>query len=235
MRRMRAAALASFVCLVSSPVASADRPPFSVVDQPSQDGRCIDDTGAGDLDRSETACLAQIRDVAQRNGSGLKLAFRNGRTRIYRNQDAKCADGDAKGCVKFQLTGYFTDHDLILLECGRLEGVDWLLVRADTGDEIGIVAPPHYSPEKRWLVSVASHQGPAGPPDGIDVIPAKRDRTIKDWHYRTPDDGKWRYEFERWDGEDQIVISAKSIGDTASPRSIAVYRKKNEWLFKEPR
>ncbi|MGJ5179278.1 hypothetical protein ACQR16_14455 [Bradyrhizobium oligotrophicum] len=211
----------------------ADRPAFAIVDHPSQDGRCIDDTGHGDLDRSEAACIAQIPNLAQRNGAGLKLTFRNGHTRVYRNQDAKCASGDAKGCVKFQLTGYFPDHDLMLLECGRLEGVDWLLVRADTGDEIGIVAPPHYSPEKRWLAAVASRQGSSSLPDGIDVIPAKRDRVLKDWHYRTPEDGKWQFEFERWDGEDEIVLTAKPVGDAATmPRSVVVHRRKTEWLFK---
>ncbi|WP_315782155.1 MULTISPECIES: hypothetical protein [unclassified Bradyrhizobium] len=232
MSRMRGLAAASFLCLISGIAAGAERPAFSVVDHPSQDGRCSDDRGRGDLDRSETACLAQIPNVAQRNGSALKLTFRNGHTRVYRNQDAKCASGDAKGCVKFQLTGYFPDHDLILLECGRLDGVDWLLVRGDTGDEIGIVAPPHYSPEKRWLVSVASRQSRSGPADGIDVIPAKRDRNLKDWHHRTPEDGKWRYEFERWDNEDQIVLSAKPVGDTATPHLVAIHRRKNAWLFK---
>nr|WP_244440651.1 hypothetical protein [Bradyrhizobium oligotrophicum] len=234
MRKMRAAAPAAFFCLISSVVAGAERPPFSVVDHPSQDGRCVDDNGKGDLDRSEPACLAQIPDLAQRQGSGLQLTFRNGRKRVYRNQDAKCASDEAKGCVKYQLTGYFPGDDLILIERGHWEGVDWLLVRADSGDEIGIVAPPHYSPEKRWLVSAASSLGPSGPPDGIDIVAAKHDRALKDWHYRTPDDGKWGYEFERWDSEDQIVLSAKPVGD-AAPRPVTILRKKNEWLFKEPR
>lgn len=217
---------------IGSAAAGGERPAFSVVDRPSQDGRCADDTGRGDLDRSETACLAQIPELAQRNGASLKLTFRNGRARIYRNQDAKCSDSNDQVCVKYQLTGYFPDHDLLLIERGRLEGIDWLLVRADTGDEIGLVAPPHYSPERRWLAAVTGRLGSSGPPDGIDIIPARRDRTLKDWHYRTPEDSKWRYEFDRWDGEDQIILSAKPIGDEAAPRPVAIQRKKSEWHFK---
>ncbi|WP_306577735.1 hypothetical protein [Bradyrhizobium sp. SRS-191] len=232
MSRMHAVRFATLLCLVTCTGAQAERPAFAVVDRPSQDGRCIDDPGRGDLDRSEAACLAQLSAFAQRSGSSLKLTFRNGRTRIYRNQDARCAEGDIKTCVKFQLTGYFPEHELILIECGRLEGVDWILVRADIGDEIGIVAPPHYSPEKRWLVSVVARRSSSGPPEGIDIIPTKRDRMLKDWHYRTPEDSKWRYEFERWDGEDQIVLSAKPTEDTAMPRLVAIHRKKSEWLFK---
>ncbi|WP_244422322.1 hypothetical protein [Bradyrhizobium sp. ORS 285] len=232
MSRMRAVGWATLLCLITCTRTHAERPAFSVVDHPSQDGRCVEDMGRGDLDRSETACLAQIPSFAQRSGAALKLTFRNGRSRIYRNQDAKCAEGDTKACVKFQLTGYFPDHDLMLIECGRLDGVDWLLVRADNGDEVGIVAPPHYSPEKRWLVAVAARQGSSGPPEGIDIIPTKRDRTLKDWHYRTPEDSKWRYEFERWDGEDQIVLSAKPTEDTATPRLVTIHRKKSEWVFK---
>ncbi|MGJ4951908.1 hypothetical protein [Bradyrhizobium sp. HKCCYLS20291] len=230
MSKALAIGLATLCCFAGG-AAHAERPAFAIVDHPSQDGRCIGDNGTGDLDRSETACLAHVPELAQRRGAALQLTFRNRRTRVYRNEDAKCA-GDDKGCVKYQLTGYFPDHDLLLLERGRPEGIDWLLVRADIGDEIGIVAPPHYSPSKRWLVSVTSRLESSGPPDGIDVIPAKRDRTLKDWHYRTPEDGKWRYEFERWDSEDEIVLTAKPNGDTAAPRPVAIRRKKSEWLFK---
>jgi hypothetical protein len=235
MSRMHVAWPAVLACLIMGVAANAERPAFAVVDQPSQDGRCIDDTGRGDLDRSEPACLAQIPDIAQRSDSALKLTFRNKRTRVYRNQDAKCTGEAVDGCVKYQLTGYFPAHDLLLIERGHWEGVDWLVVRADTGDEAKIVAPPHYSPENRWLVSVASSIGRSGPPDGIDIIPAKRDPALKDWHYRSPDGSQWRYEFERWEGEDRVILSAKSVGDDAPPRLIAIQRKKAEWLFKEPR
>ena len=117
--------------------------PYSFSDHPSQDGRCIGDHGVGDIDRSEKACLEQVSELAQRIGTGLQLKFRNGKTRIYLNEEAKCQSSDADGCVKYQLTGYFPEHDLILIEVDYWEGVSWLLVRANTGDDAAIVAPPH--------------------------------------------------------------------------------------------
>lgn len=69
---------------------SAAATPYSFSDHPSQDGRCIGDNGVGDIDRSESACLAQIGGTAQRIGPGLQLKFGNGYTKIYLNEDAKC-------------------------------------------------------------------------------------------------------------------------------------------------
>ncbi|XUM19488.1 hypothetical protein ACRAVF_17260 [Bradyrhizobium oligotrophicum S58] len=54
-------------------------------------------------------------------------------------------------------------------------------------------------------------------------------------HHRTPETGKWCYEFARWNGEDKIILSAKPIEDTATPRSVVIHRKRSEWPFKSPR
>ena len=97
--------------------------PYSVSDHPSQDGRCIGDHGVGDIDRSEKACLEQVSELAQRVGPGLQLKFRNGKTRIYLNEEAKCQATEADGCVKYQLTGYFPEHDLILIEVDYWEEI----------------------------------------------------------------------------------------------------------------
>src|SRR5579871_95541 len=179
-----AAIVATTALLLSLATASAAPPKFSLSDHPSQDGRCIGDTGVGDLDRSERACLKQVGTLAQRVGPRLELRFRNGLTRVYLNEEAKCQSTEAEGCVKYQLTGYFPEHDLLLIEVSRWEGVEWLLVRAYTGNASEIVAPPHYSPGKRWLVSVASTIGDAGPTNGIDIVPATSDPARKEWHYR---------------------------------------------------
>jgi hypothetical protein len=165
--------IATAAALVAG-AASAASTPYSFSDHPSQDGRCIGDNGVGDIDRSESACLAQIGEIAQRIGPGLQLKFGTGYTKIYLNEDAKCQNDTADGCVKYQLTGYFPDHNIILIEVDYWEGVSYLLVWADTGDSTAIVAPPHYSPDKRWLASVASGEGPSGPPNGIDIVPSRR-------------------------------------------------------------
>ena len=170
----------------------------------------------------------------QRVGPGLQLKFRNGKTRIYLNEEAKCQSDDADGCIKYQLTGYFPEHDLILIEVSYWEGVSWLLIWANAGDETEIVAPPHYSPDRRWLASVASGEGPSGPPDGMDVVPSTPNASLKGWHYRTPDDGQWLYEFAGWDGSSRIKLLASSL--RAPQRSVptSIERRDGEWHLREP-
>jgi len=130
------------------------RAPFSDKLRSAKIGKSI--TRVGDLDRSEPACLKQIGELAERVGPGLQLKFRNGLTRVYLNEDVKCQTPEAEGCVKYRLAGYFPEHDLLLIEVGYWEDGSWLLVRADSGKTSEIVAPPHYSPSKHWLASVAS-------------------------------------------------------------------------------
>jgi len=209
--------------------------PYSFSDHPSQDGRCVGDHGVGDLDRSEKACLEQVGELARRVGPGLQLNFRNGNTRVYLNEDAKCQSTDAEGCIKYQLTGYFSEHDLVLIQIDYWEGASWLLVRAATGDAIEIVAPPHYSPDKRWLASVASSIGPAGPPDGMDVVPSVPDPSLREWHYRTPDDGEWLYEFAGWDGNSRVKLLASSIGAPQRDVQSSIELRNGEWQLAEPR
>lgn len=209
--------------------------PYSFSDHPSQDGRCVGDHGVGDIDRSEKTCLEQVGELAQRVGPGLQLKFRNGKTRIYLNEEAKCQANDANGCVKYQLTGYFPDHDLILIEVDYWEGASWLLVRANSGDDTAIVAPPHYSPDRRWLASVASSVGPAGPPNGMDVVPSTSNASVKEWHYRTPDDEQWLYEFAGWEGNARVKLLASSLRAPQRSVSGSIERRNGEWHLREPR
>ncbi|WP_439401988.1 hypothetical protein ACNJYA_02705 [Bradyrhizobium sp. DASA03068] len=112
---IRLATIATFAFFLIYATASAGVP-YSFSDHPSQDGRCVGDQGVGEIDRSEKACLAQVGDLAQRVGLGLQVKFRNGKTRIYLDEEAKCQSNDADGCIKYQLTGYFPEHELILIE-----------------------------------------------------------------------------------------------------------------------
>ena len=178
--------------------------------------------------------MKQIADIAQRVGPGLQLKFRNGYTRIYLNEEAKCQSDDASGCVKYQLTGYYPEHDIILIEVDYWEGVSWLLVRADAGRAAKIVAPPHYSPDRRWLVSVASGEGPSGPPNGTDIVPSVPDPSLKEWHYRTPDSGQWLYEFAGWKENNRVELLASSLRAPQRRVSAFITRLNGEWRLGEP-
>jgi hypothetical protein len=135
--------------------------------------------------------------------------------------------------VKYQLTGYFPEHSIILIEVDYWEGVSWLLVWTNTGESAAIVAPPHYSPDKRWLASVASAMGPSGPPNGMDIVASKRAPAVKEWHYRIPDDGKWLYEFAGWDGDNRVKLLASSLKAPQRNATTSIDRRKNEWHFSE--
>jgi hypothetical protein len=228
-------ALTATAALFSCATALADPPTFSLSDRPSQDGRCIGDKGVGDLDRSERACLEQVGDLGRRVGPGLQLKFRNGLARVYLNEDAKCQTPKAEGCVKYRLTGYFPKHDLLLIEVGYWEGGSWLLVHVDSGKTSEIVAPPHYSPGKLWLVSVASGVGPSGPPDGIDIVPATSDPSLKEWHYRSPDDDQWLYEFAGWEGDDHVELVATSTETPTKRVTAFVERRNGDWHLAGPK
>jgi hypothetical protein len=232
---IRIATVATTAVLFGCATASADPPKYSLSDHPSQDGRCIGDKGVGDIDRSEPACLAQMGELARRAGPGLQLKFRNGLTRVYVNEDAKCRSDEAKGCVKYQLTGYFPEHDLLLIEIDYREGASWLLVRAATGSASEVVSPPHYSPGKHWLVAVASGIGPSGSPDGIDVVPTTNDPSLREWPYRIPDDDQWLYEFAGWDGDDRVKLLATSTGTLTKRATAMVERRNGNWHFKGPK
>jgi hypothetical protein len=149
---------------------------YSLSNHPSQDGRCKGDMGIGDLDRMEKVCLDQLPDVMKRHGDALHLRFRNGSTRIYNNKSTGCDTGNDSDCIKYQVVGYFPRHSLLLLEMGYYEGVRWRIVGIQTGEEINILAPPHYSPNEKWLVSVSASIGPAGGGNGIDIVPTMLDQ-----------------------------------------------------------
>jgi hypothetical protein len=108
-------------------------------------------------------------------------------------------------------------------------------VRADTGTASEIVAPPHYSPSTGWLVSVASSIGPSGPPNGVDIVPSASDRSLKEWHYRVPDDDEWLYEFAGWDGDDHVNLLATSTGAPAKHLTASVERRSGEWHLVGPK
>jgi hypothetical protein len=208
----RRASILSLVvgCILTGPAAAQDVsfPPYAVTAHPSQDGRCQGDPGKADLDRSEKACLAQLASIATRKPDMLRLKFRNGSSKTYRDKPKECEGASAySNCVKYQLTGYFAKHGLLLIEIDYYEGVEWMLVRFDSGREAKIVAPPYYSPGENWLVSACWSDGPSSCENGIDLVPTTPDQTVRDWHYRPPNDDYLLSEFVGWDGESRVNLT----------------------------
>jgi hypothetical protein len=119
------------------------------------------------------------------------------------------------------------------------ESDEWHLVRQMNGTEELIVAPPRYSPDRKWLAAVNWSEGPlaaCGPDDnGIDIIPSVFDPAIPSFHYRTKEYAL--FEFVRWDGNDRLLTNVTmslypAEGMTKFP--VEVVRENGAWHLKWP-
>jgi len=210
--------------------------PYAMSDHPSQDGRCEGDTGKADLDRSEKACLQQLKDVASRKGKLLRLKFRDGSRRNYINRPSEELKGREDDAIEYKLTGYFPKLDLVLLEIGYWEGAQWMLVRLDSGKETKLHAPPHLSPGQEWLFSVCSSDGPSGCGNGMDIVPAGPDPKRHEWHYLVPDNDYTLYEFEGWDGDNRVKLTATfDAGDGLKPFPASLECVNGVWHLELPK
>ena len=226
----------SAISLLADPAsAQQEIPRYAFSAHPSQDGRCRGDTGHGDTDRSEKACLAELTGVATRDGDTLLLTFRNGRSKAYVNRLKECEQGE-EGCIEYKLTGYFPKHELALIKIGYYEGAEWMLVRLDDGKETTIVLPPHYSAHENWLVSVCSSDGPAGCENGIDIVPTRPDQTRGEWHCRVLPIDYTLYEFAGWDGDERVKLTVTfRVGSELKTFPASVDLIAGRWRLKLPK
>ncbi len=93
------------------------------------------------------------------------------------------------------------------VEISYYEGAEYLLVQLRSGKETRIHAPPHYSPNEKWLVAVCGSLGLSGCGNGIDSVPAATDDPSGEWHYLVPDNESAIYAFAGWDGDDRVRLS----------------------------
>jgi hypothetical protein len=223
------------VASLAGPAAAQEHPPYSFTDHPSQDGRCQGDTGVGDLDRSEKACLEQLTGVAAREGRTLRLTLGDGSSKVYadRREGCEATTGD---CINYELAGYFPKHRMVLLQISYYEGAEWRLVRLDGGKEAKVVVPPHYSPRQKWLVAACSGDGPSGCDNGIDIVPTLPDRAASEWHYRPPDNGYELFEFAGWDGDARVKLTVTfHVGKELKTFPASVDLVDGKWRLKMPK
>jgi hypothetical protein len=221
------------VSLLAGPATSLDQ---LAAAHPSQDGRCRGDTGSGDTDRSEKACLAQLAGIVTRQGDTLRLTLKNGSSKVYTNRSASACEQEEFGDCAYKLTGYFPRHGLILIQVGFYEGIEWILVRLDSGKEARMVAPPYYSSHQKWLVSVCWSDGPAGCPNGIDIIPTVPDQADREWHYQVPANDYTLYEFVSWDGDERVKLAVTfRVGEEMKKFPASVDRIDGRWRLKLPK
>ncbi|MGJ4883626.1 hypothetical protein ACQR06_20605 [Bradyrhizobium sp. HKCCYLRH1065] len=227
--------LVALATTIGPAAASADIP-YAMSEHPSQDGRCKGDTGKADLDRDEQACLAQLNDVVRRNGKSLEITFKDGSTRSYVTRLPDDLPGHEDDSVEYKLVSYFPEHELLLIEIGYWEGVQWMLLWLNRVIETKIHSPPHASPSRRWLFSVCSSEGPSGCGNGMEIVAAPFDLKLGGWSYLTPDDDYTFYEFDGWDGDDRVkLIATFKVGTEMKPFPASVERSNGRWQLKLPK
>jgi hypothetical protein len=160
----------------------------------------------------ERACIMQTAGSVARGGAGLHLKFDNGKSRLLKDK-ADC-ERNPDGCERYSLYDYFPKDRLFLVHDQGYESDAWLLISQRDGRQQRVVAPPGYSPNKRWLASTYATDGPDDANNGFDILPADLNPNAPAIHYRPTAYEQW--EFVRWDGDDRLLLNV-TVHDDGSP------------------
>jgi len=154
----------------------------------------------------EKACIPKTGSLATRSGGVLRLTLGSGAAKLYKDNQSKraCAKGPYESCRSYLLYDYFPAPRLFLVHVMYYESDEWILVRQQDGKEENIVAPPRYSPGKKWLASVFWTEGPSDGNNGIDIVPADSDSAEPAFHYRS--EGYELWEYVRWETDDRLTV-----------------------------
>lgn len=194
---------AGFRCHLSEPRDGACPHPAIVLDEQAKSTRY---ESAPYSRASEKACIPKTGALVTRRGGELRLTLGNGAVKLYKDNQSKkaCEKGPYESCKTYLLYDYFPEPRLLLVHVMYYESDEWLLVRQQDGREEQIVAPPRYSPGKKWLASVFWTDGPSDGNNGIDIVPANGDSTEPAFHYRS--EGYELWEYVRWESDDRLSV-----------------------------
>ncbi|WP_313754117.1 hypothetical protein [Bradyrhizobium sp. WYCCWR 12699] len=160
----------------------------------------------------ERACIGQTTGAVVRGGAGLQLKLDNGKMKLFKDK-ADC-ERNPDTCEIFSLYDYFPKDRLFLVHDQGYESDAWFLVSQRDGRQRRIVAPPGYSPSKRWLASVNAIDGPSDANNGFDILPADMNARGPAIHYRPTEYENW--EFVRWDGDERLLLNVTVHEDGGS-------------------
>ncbi len=70
----------------------------------------------------------------------------------------------------------------------------------------------------------------------MDIVPTRPDAGLRDWHYSVPDDDYTLFEFDGWDGEDRVKLTATfDVGDELKSFPTSVERVDGSWRLNLPK
>ena len=198
-----------FSCFLVEPRDGACPHPAVVLDEASKSTKYDGDRFSRAY---EKACIAKTSSAVIRRDLRLRLKFGNGSSRTYKDthNQAQC-EQHQDSCILYVLYDYFPEHGLFLVHVGYNENQQWLLLNQLDGSEREIIAPPGYSPGKRWLASVYATDGGDDGNNGVDIFPANPRAIEPEFHYRPNDYEMWV--FVGWDGDSRLLLKVTSWVD----------------------
>lgn len=172
----------------------------------------------------ESRCIPLAQPFAERRGDELLLTFRNGAVETYK--DAPAGEDDEN----YVFYDYFPEHRLFLVNVNHDEAQDWLLISQMDGRKEKIVAPPRYSPDRKWLASVNWIEALDEGNNGFDIVSAAFDSPVPSFHYRPS--GYALFEFVRWESNDRLKMKVTIEAGQTFP--VEVVRENDTWHLKWP-
>jgi hypothetical protein len=158
------------------------------------------DTSALAIRVDETACLKRLGDVASRQGDQLRLKLRNGKGRTLASPQGCAGSNVEVKCKLYQLAGFFPTYQMILVHVQLYEGDVWLLINQQSGSQITLPGPPHFSPSGSRVVSINWDESELTV-SGIDIWSLKTDPPTLEWRNRHE-----AVEFDRWLSDERFVV-----------------------------
>jgi hypothetical protein len=154
----------------------------------------------------EARLLAQIPQIARREGHALIITISGARHRIYEDHFRACAEEDPDNCEMDSLWSYDPQEHVVVVLRTYYESMDYLLLDLETGGSIVLENQPHKAPKgPYWAVvdeSLASGDGQiqlVTDSEGFRVLGSIRRPYCM---------------FERWDGDIAFLILCNSDNET---------------------
>jgi hypothetical protein len=198
-----------FTCFSAEPRDGVCQHPNVILDEEMKATRFDGDQFSAERER---ACIMQAAGSVVRSSAGPHLKLDNAKSRLFKDK-ADC-ERNPDACERYSLYDYFPKDRLFLVHDQGYESDAWFLVSQRDGRKQRVVAPPGYSPNKRWLASVYATDGPDDANNGFDILPADLNANEPAIHYRPTAYELW--EFVRWDGDDRLLLNM-TIHDDSSP------------------
>jgi hypothetical protein len=92
-------------------------------------------------------CLKELADRAQRTDNTLTLRLDDGKTRVFRNEPAACANDDASKCANYYLIGFLPSAGRYLIYGTYYESFDCKMVSVHTGKATSFRSIPRFAPD----------------------------------------------------------------------------------------